>query len=151
MTDNYISIVTLVSQHFGSFYPALPNTCEALVAMHTIVTHSKDLPEDIFKAGAQFVLRILCLLSSLLQSVSTSVLSILRYQTLARPFLLQFTPYLHIARTCLRTSLKQVHSLSSDSSLVVTFSVSQSALRFFLSCATKPLRGPSCNAQHVYT
>jgi hypothetical protein len=83
MTDNSISIVTLVSQSaLRLFYPALPNTCEALVAMHTIFTHSKDLPEDIFKAGAQFVLRILCLLSSLLQSVSTSVLSILRYQTL---------------------------------------------------------------------
>jgi hypothetical protein len=143
MTDDSMKIVTspLVSQYFGSFYPALPSTCEALVAIHTICTHSKDLSEDIFKAGAQFVFRLLSCRHFFSQSVSTSVLSILRYQTLARPFLLQCTSCLHIARTCLRTSLKQVHSLSSDSSLVVTSSA----------CTTKHLRGPCCNAHHIYT
>ena len=139
MTDNYISIVTLVSQHFGSFYPALPNTCEALlVAMHIMFTHSKDLPEDIFKAGAQFVFRLL----------SCRHFFSLHYQTLARS-LLQCTPYLHIARTCLRTSSKQLRSWSSDSSLVVTSLVSQhfgsSILRY------QTLARPCCNAHHIYT
>ena len=110
----------LSCRHFFSqsalrlFYPALPNTCEALVAMHTIFTHSKDLPEDIFKAGAQFVFRLLCcrhLLSSVSQYFGCSIL---RYQTFARP-LLQCISCLHVARTCLGTSLKQVQNFSSYS------------------------------------
>ena len=141
-----LSLFQSVSQHFGSFYPALPNPCEALVAMHTIFTHSKDLPEDIFKAVAQLVFRLLSCRHFFSQSA-------LRFFYPALPntceaFVAMHTK-LHIARTCLRTSLKQVHSLSSDSSLVVTSSVSTSVV---LSCATKHLQRPSCcNAHYAYT
>ena len=57
MTDDYMKIVTspLVSQYFGSFYPALPNICEALVAKCELFTHSRDLPGGIFEAVAEFV------------------------------------------------------------------------------------------------
>ena len=57
MTDDSMKIVTspLVSQYFGSFYPALPNTCEALVEKCVVFTHSRDLPGGIFEAGAYFV------------------------------------------------------------------------------------------------
>ena len=56
MTDDSMKIVTspLVSQYFGSFYPALPNICEALVAKCVVFTHSRDLPGDILEAGAYF-------------------------------------------------------------------------------------------------
>ena len=48
------------TRHFFSrsairlFHPALQNTCEALVTMHTMFTYSKDLPGETFEAGANF-------------------------------------------------------------------------------------------------
>jgi hypothetical protein len=114
-SDSSVVVTYFFSQSaLRLFYPALPNTCEALVAMHNVFTHSKDMPEDIFKAGAQFVFRLLCcrhLLSSVSQYFGCSIL---RYQTFARP-LLQCISCLHVARTCLGTSLKQVQNFSSYS------------------------------------
>jgi hypothetical protein len=45
---------SVITSTLRLLYPTLPNTCEALVTQRAVFTHSKDLPEGIFEAGAEF-------------------------------------------------------------------------------------------------
>jgi len=46
---------SVITSTLRLLYPALPNTSEALVEQRVVFTHGRNLPGDIFEAGAEFV------------------------------------------------------------------------------------------------